>query len=218
MAAVSAGRTDVAEAVAGLEGLVIANDNAPDQVVVSGTSEAVAEALTRFRDASMSARQLQVACAFHSPLVSAAADHFAGTLAELEPAAPQLPVYANESAAPYPATPAGIRALLAAQIGSPVRFVEEIEAMYDAGARVFVEAGPGRVLTGLVGRILGERPHLAVACDEPGEHGVTRLLHSLGRLAAAGVPVDVEPLFAARDVEAFDLAAPPAGRRARRPG
>ncbi len=209
MAAVSAGHADVAEAIAGLDGLVIANDNAPDQVVVSGTSAAVAEALTRFRDAAMSARQLPVACAFHSPLVTAAADHFAATLAELEPAAPQLPVYANESASAYPTAPDGIRALLIAQIGSPVRFVEEIEAMYEAGAHVFVEAGPGRVLTGLVGRILGERPHVAVACDEPGEHGVTRLLHTLGRLAAAGVPVDVEPLFAARDAEAFDLTAPP---------
>ena len=78
------------------------------------------------------------------------------------------------------------RNTLARQVAEPVRFVEQIEAMYAAGARVFVEAGPGRVLTGLIGKILGARPHVAVACDVAGESGMQRLLLALAELAVAG--------------------------------
>jgi NADP-dependent 3-hydroxy acid dehydrogenase YdfG len=70
--------------------------------------------------------------------------------------------------------------------------------MYQAGARTFIEAGPGRVLTGLVGTILGDRPHTAIACDVPGEDGLHRFLSALAELIAAGVPVDPAPLFAGR--------------------
>src|SRR5207244_2144898 len=77
-----------------------------------------------------------------------------------------------------------------------------------AGARVFVEAGPGRVLTGLVSRILGDRPHTAVACDAQGEPGLRRLMLALAELAAAGVPVDVARLFRGRRLTAA-LEVPP---------
>ncbi|WP_157868603.1 hypothetical protein [Streptomyces caatingaensis] len=55
-----------------------------------------------------------------------------------------------------------MRARLAGQIAAPVRFAEQIESMYAAGARVFFDAGPGTVLTGLVRAMLGDCPHLAV--------------------------------------------------------
>ncbi len=83
-----------------------------------------------------------------------------------------------------------IRAELARQVASPVRFIEEIEAMYAAGARVFVEAGPGGVLTGLVDAILGDRPHRAVAVDRHRRPARHNLLLGLGRIAAAGVTSD----------------------------
>ena len=121
---------------------------------------------------------------------------------------PRLQVWSNATAAPYPAAPSEIRTLLADQLGRSVRFVEQIEAMYAAGARIFVEAGPGRVLTQLVGRILDGRPHLAVACDVQGESGVHRFLLAIAELAAAGVPVDARPLFAER-ADRLDLAALP---------
>ncbi|WP_229686941.1 SDR family NAD(P)-dependent oxidoreductase, partial [Longimycelium tulufanense] len=94
-------------------------------------------------------------------------------------------------------------------VAEPVRFVDQIQAMHAAGARVFVEVGPGRVLTGLVGKILGDRPHTAVHCDEPGKQspGLHQLLLALAELAAAGVPVDPLPLFAGRD--AIPIQTPP---------
>src|SRR5439155_9242565 len=152
-----------------------------------------------------------VACAFHSPVVATAAGAFAHLLEGHEVTTPSYPVWSNMTAAPYPDQPAEMRRLLAGQVANPVRFVEQVEAMYAAGARVFVEAGPGRVLTGLVGRILGDRPHLAVCCDVPGEPGLPRLLGALAELAVAGVPVDPAALFNGR-------ATPVPASAPRRPG
>lgn len=189
MAAVAADPATTALHLAGLEGVVIANENSPEQSVISGPTRAVQDAVERFLAASIAAQPIPVACAFHSPLVHAACDAFAGDLAAVDVGPLALPVYSNTTAAPYPGDPGAIRARLAEHIGKPVHFVAEVEAMYADGARVFVEAGPGRVLTGLVGRILGKRPHAAIACDRAGEDGVFAFLLALGQLAVRGVPV-----------------------------
>ncbi|MBH1937601.1 SDR family NAD(P)-dependent oxidoreductase [Streptomyces sp. AV19] len=202
MAAVAAGHQDVAEELwaAGLaDRVVVANHNAPRQTVISGPGEAVAEAVRRLRERGLGAKPIPVACAFHSPVVAPAGESFAGILAERPVGAPEIPVWANRTAAVYPAQPDGVRDELAAQIGSPVRFAQQIERMYEAGARVFVEAGPGSVLTGLVGRILGDRPHTAVACEGPDGPGLRGFLGMLARLAVAGVPVRTGWLHRGRD-------------------
>ena len=197
------------------EGLpvVLANHHAPDQVVLSGSAEAVAQAVQLLEAAGIAARPLPVACAFHSPAVAAAADVLAARMADLPVRAPRFPVWSNVGAAVYPGSPGSVRATLAAQVAAPVEWVAQIEAMYAAGVRIFVEAGPGRVLTGLVGRILGDRPHTAVACDVPGEPGLRRLLLTLGQLAVLGVPVDAAALFSGRDAALIGEGEPP-----RRPG
>ncbi|GAA3925783.1 hypothetical protein GCM10023085_03800 [Actinomadura viridis] len=139
----------------------------------------------------------------------AEADASAALRAELDARdlrSPAYPVWSCAAGAPHDTDPAELRAALAGQVAEPIRFAEQIEAMYAAGARIFVETGPGRVLTGLVHRILGDRPHTAAAFDAPGEDGIESLLRGLAELAVAGVPVDPRPLFAGRD--ARDLAAP----------
>jgi acyl transferase domain-containing protein len=89
----------------------------------------------------------------------------------------------------------------------------EVRRLADAGVTVFVAVGPGTALTDLVRRTLGDRPHVAVATDRPGEHGVTTLLHALARLAVAGVPVDGAAVHADRGARPGRWADPP-----RRPG
>ncbi|MHC5908716.1 beta-ketoacyl synthase N-terminal-like domain-containing protein, partial [Streptomyces sp. S6] len=147
MAAVSADAEAVGRVLADLgdTGVVIANLNSPEQTVVSGPADGVADAVRHLRTAGLTARRIPVACAFHSPLVAGAGPMFAAALAQHSFHEPEFPVWANRTAAPH--TPDAVRTELAAQIGSPVRFADQIEAMYDAGARVFVEAGPGSVLT-----------------------------------------------------------------------
>jgi acyl transferase domain-containing protein len=189
MAAVAADPATTASHLSGLAGVVIANENSPEQSVISGPTLEVQEAVERLLAASIAAQPIPVACAFHSPLVHRACEAFARDLAVVDLRPPAVPVYSNTTAAVYPSGPDAIRARLAEHIGKPVRFVAEVEAMYADGARVFVEAGPGRVLTGLVGRILGKRPHAAIACDRPNEDGVFSFLLALAQLAVRGVPV-----------------------------
>ncbi|MDT0307963.1 SDR family oxidoreductase [Streptomyces sp. DSM 44917] len=205
MAAVpaSAGEAERLLAEAGLAGrVVVANHNAPQQSVISGSSADIEEAVERLREAGVRSKRLPVACAFHSPLVAGAGSLFAAELAAAPaPRAPEFPVWANRTAEVYPGTPEGIGAELTAQLGAPVRFVEQIEAMYAAGARVFVEAGPGSVLTGLVRKILKGRPHRTVALEARPDAGLRGLLEALAELAVAGVDVRTGWLFQGRGGE-----------------
>ncbi|MDC8012904.1 type I polyketide synthase [Tahibacter soli] len=183
--------------------LAIANHNAPEQVVVSGPLEAIAALETQ----GIAAKRLPVAAAFHSAQVEPACAPFGAFLAGIDFAAPRVPVYANAHAAPYDGD---VGTILAQQIAQPVRFVETIDAMYAAGARCFVEVGPGTVLKGLVGAILGKRAHRAIALDrkhrsDPGKNDLEPLLAGLAQLVAAGHVTRVSALFA--DVR---VPAPPA--------
>ncbi|MET9504865.1 SDR family oxidoreductase [Streptomyces sp. NPDC006622] len=212
MAAVAAGAEEVEQALkaAGApDTVVVANRNSPRQTVVSGPTDAVDEVVRLLREAGLGAQRIPVACAFHSPLVAGAGDRFAEALAARPVHAPEFPVWSNRTAAPYAADADAVRAELAAQIGAPVSFAEQIEAMYEAGARVFVEAGPGSVLTRLVGQILGERPHTAVACEPRPGGGLRDWLDALARLAVAGLPVRTGGLLRGRDaVDAVRAPAP----------
>ncbi|MFF2185032.1 SDR family oxidoreductase [Streptomyces sp. NPDC058155] len=202
MAAVTASPEQVDEVLrlAGLAGEVVAaNRNSPTQTVISGPTEQVTAAVARLRDAGHSVKPLQVACAFHSPLLAGAGDAFAERLGELTVYPPAFDVWANRTAEPYPMDPAGVRAGLAAQIGSPVRFAEQIEAMYAAGARVFAEVGPGRVLSRLVSAVLGDRPHRTIPLDGGRGGGLSGFLTALAQLAVSGADVRTGRLFRGRD-------------------
>ena len=200
MAAVQASGAQVAEELTDPD-VVLATDNGPNQVVVSGPTEAVGRLVERLRARGLTARLIPVACAFHSPLIAPAGDAFAADLRDAAIGDPVRPVWSNRTGKQYAG--GSVRDGLAAQLAAPVRFTDQIRDMYDAGARVFVEVGPGRVLTRLVGEILGDRAHTAIGCGP----GIRDLLKALGRLAVCGVPVDVERLLRGR-VEPTD---PPTG-------
>ncbi len=195
MVAVKASATVTAPLLTG--DVVVANHNSPSECVIAGTRAAIDASLAQIAAAGFATRRIDVGCAFHSPLVARAGAAFAERLASVPVHPPRIPVWSNVTAAPH--RPDTIRDALAAQITQPVRFAEQIEAMYAAGARIFVETGPGRVLSRLTREILGDRPHLAVAVEDG-------LLPALARLAGAGVPVDPAPLFWDRDAVLLDTA------------
>jgi acyl transferase domain-containing protein/acyl carrier protein len=176
-------------------GLWAVNHNAPEQTVVAGRSDALEAFERTLSGRGIRARRLAVSAAFHSPLVAEAADPLRAFLDELEVAAPVTPVYGAADGEPYPADPDAVRDRVAAQLAAPVRFADQVEAMYARGVRTFVEVGPGTVLTGLVSANLGGRDHLAVALDRPGGHGVTVLHEGLAALAAHGVPLRFAALW-----------------------
>jgi acyl transferase domain-containing protein/NADP-dependent 3-hydroxy acid dehydrogenase YdfG len=175
--------------------VTLANYNSPRQLVISGERAAIETLTARLGEEGVAVQRLAVATAFHSPLVERACAPLRRALEEVALAPAVVPVYSNVTAAPYPADPGAMRDQLASAVALPVRFVEQVEAMYAAGARTFVEVGPGRVLTQLVGRCLEGRPHIAVALERPGENGVTAFFHALGQLAVAGVALDFASLW-----------------------
>lgn len=135
------------------EVLVPANDNAPGQVVVSGSVAAVRRAVERAGGhGARKAVELDVSGAFHSPLMQPAATRLAAALEEVEVRPARIPVVGNVDARPV-REPDSIRRRLLEQLTAPVRWVACVEALRELGARVFVEPGPGRVLTGLLRRI-----------------------------------------------------------------
>ena len=179
-----------------LRDVVVANYNSPRQLVLSGATEAIEAALRVLGEAGMSATRLDVATAFHSPLVRPAVAPLRAFLSTLELSTPSIDVYANASAELYPRAVDEIRDQIASQLAAPVRFVEQIEAMYARGIRTFVEVGAGRVLTNLVGHILKKRPHRAIALDRKGRPGLATLSQALGSLSVAGVSLAYDALWA----------------------
>jgi polyketide-type polyunsaturated fatty acid synthase PfaA len=125
-------------------GVVIANHNSPDQVVISGIESAIQATEEKLRAAAIRFQRLPVSTAFHSSVVRPAAAPFRAFLEHIAFQKPLLPVYANSTASLYSNVPDAIRETLADQIAEPVRFAEQIEAMYAAGVRTFVEVGPRR--------------------------------------------------------------------------
>ena len=198
MLAVQADRDAVIAALNGCDDAWVANHNSPSQVAISGTTPGIERASRALAAASMDVVRIPVACAFHSPLMTPARDRFGRTLEETTFRPPVIPVYSNVTASAYPADPAPMRDLLKDQLVHGVRFVEQVEAMYSAGARVFVEVGPGRVVSKFVGQILGDRPHAAIALQARDACGLTQILHALAALIAQGVAVDLGRLFEGR--------------------
>ncbi len=175
--------------------VVVANHNTPTQVVLSGPTEAIEAIEVELGDAGITAKRLSVATAFHSPVVSGASGAFSDFLNEIDFAAPLVPVLANETAAPYPTDVAAMRSQLGRQLANPVRFVEMIEAMHDAGTRVFVEVGPSSVLSGLVKKILKGRDHTMIGLDNRKGSSLAAFFGGVGQLAANGVPMDLTALW-----------------------
>jgi len=172
-----------------------ANFNAPRQTVIGGSLSDMEICLGLARQKGIKAVKIPVTAAFHTALMQPAADELAKELKKVPFSRARLPVYSNTTAGPYPKTPGAIRNRLARHICTPLDFVSEVNHLHDAGASIFIEAGPGRVLCGLVDRILGEKPHMTLSLDYPGRSGTCQMAHLLAACWATGLPVDIGPWF-----------------------
>jgi [acyl-carrier-protein] S-malonyltransferase len=131
----------------------IANDNAPGQVVISGAKAAVDAAIERAKEAGAKrAMALPVSAPFHCPLMQPAADAMAEALGQVTIAPPKVPLVANVIA-DQTSDPETIRKLLVDQVTGRVRWRESVLWLGDHGVDTLVEAGAGKVLTGMAKRI-----------------------------------------------------------------
>ncbi|MBV9804252.1 MAG: ACP S-malonyltransferase, partial [Solirubrobacterales bacterium] len=148
LALLGKGAADHAGELAEAHGLAVANDNSPQQVVLSGDRSGFEAASAAAKEFGLRAMELPVTGAFHSPMMAEAVPPFEAALEDVEvsPARDGVTVLSAVTAAPFE----DVRAQLAQALTMPVRWRETLLAMHERGADRFVEVGPGRVLTGLV--------------------------------------------------------------------
>jgi acyl transferase domain-containing protein/acyl carrier protein/NAD(P)-dependent dehydrogenase (short-subunit alcohol dehydrogenase family) len=174
--------------------LIIANNNAPTQVVLSGATDQIDQALGRLQEQGIGAKKLPVSAAFHSTFVAAAEKPFAEFMQGTAFKQSEISVYANTTAESYPEDSDERKALLSGQLAKPVEFVAQIENMYAAGINTFIEVGPGKTLSTLVKSILGEKEHQAIALDvsrgkRSGQYDLASLL---AQVSVLGYAVDLD--------------------------
>jgi [acyl-carrier-protein] S-malonyltransferase len=142
-------RDAIAE-IAAAANVAIANDNAPDQLVLSGALDALDRAEAELKERGIRGKRLPVAGAFHSPLMEPAVEPFRAVVESTRFAEPRVPVMSCVTAQPFEDIPGQlVRAL-----SEPVRWLEVVRALDARGVTEFVETGPGTVLTNLVRKSL----------------------------------------------------------------
>lgn len=160
LALLGKGAADRAGAVAEAAGLTVANDNAPNQVVLSGAKAAFETATEAAREHGLRAVPLPVTGAFHSPAMAGARPELEAALAEIDFAEPDVTVISSITTEPFD----DVRARLADALTMPVRWRETLLVLHERGVERLVETGPGKVLTGLAKRTVPDAE--AVAAEQ----------------------------------------------------
>jgi malonyl CoA-acyl carrier protein transacylase len=142
-------RDAIAEVAAEAE-VAIANDNAPDQLVLSGAVSALDHAEALLKERGIRGKRLPVAGAFHSPLMQPAVEPYRAAVEAIDIAEPSVPVYSCVTAEPFD----DVRERLVEALTHPVRWLQVVRALDERGVTDFVETGPGHVLTNLVKKSL----------------------------------------------------------------
>ncbi|MSQ01624.1 MAG: SDR family NAD(P)-dependent oxidoreductase [Myxococcales bacterium] len=234
MSGIAASTDVVMEVLAEVPGYVVpANKNSPSQTVIAGETDAVEAAGELFKSRGITVYPLPVSHAFHSRIVAPASAPLKRVLEGLDIREPVRRITTNVDSRYYP-TGEGARAAiienLAAQVAAPVEWIAQVERMYADGARIFVECGPKRALSGFVVQILKHRPHRALYTNQPKRGGVSSFLDTLAELFVLGFPVTPLPaattdIFAPNDARrsttpllAARAPAPPAGTSFERVG
>lgn len=163
MASISADPETVQKVLEQIDGyVVIANKNHPRQTVIAGETKSVDEAILRFKAQKFQTTLLQVSHAFHTDIVAPAAKPLHRILSDIELSVPSIPFSSNVTAGWMPQDRESVIEVLTKQVTHPVRWTEQIEFLYQNGARVFLECGPSATLCGLISRILRGREHRVI--------------------------------------------------------
>ncbi|HET6372215.1 MAG TPA: polyketide synthase dehydratase domain-containing protein, partial [Candidatus Polarisedimenticolia bacterium] len=193
--------------------IFLAMDNCPHQVVLCGSREDLEPFMERLRGAGALCETLPFSRPYHTPLFQPVCDLLVEFYGRLPIALPKVEMYSCASAGPIPADIESIRRLSVDQWALPVRFRETIEAMYADGVRLFVEVGPRGNLSAFIGDILRGRPHLAVPADVRHSSSMMQLHHLIGLLAAHGVSMNLDYLYARREARGVSFEANRPGAR-----
>ncbi|MBO9672460.1 MAG: SDR family NAD(P)-dependent oxidoreductase [Sphingobacteriaceae bacterium] len=212
MLAVSAKQEDLTQYLSNIEAVYPVNFNAPTQCVIAGSTEAISKLAAVLKEAKVSFRPLEVACAFHSPLVAKSKQLYQNVLSSVKFSDLKIPVWSNTTAKEYPTEAAAVKERLTDHLIKPVLFVDELRDMYAAGARVFVEVGPGKVLSGLTRSCIG-KDEVILHTEDQGQNKLSNLLGTLAGYMATGREIKLEKLFEGRSVKTIKLDEPAAYKK-----
>lgn len=207
MIAVSSTRENLQPILEKVEGCYPVNYNAPAQCVVAGTTEAINKLMEVLKQERISAKKLEVACAFHSPLLAKSKGLYQAVLENVPFNEMQIPVWSNTTAEIYPATASEIKERLTDHLVQPVRFVEQLQAMYNDGARIFIEVGPGKVLTGLTKSCL-DKDHITLFVEDHNRNKLSHLLSMLAQYLGTGRDFNLAKLFDGRNAQVIQIDQP----------
>ena len=194
MASVTAPYDEIAKIIEEVDGYVIAaNKNSPKMTVIAGETEPVKQAMAKFEAQGFQCTPLATSHAFHSRIVAPANEPLRRFLEGLDIRWPRIPITSNVDGGWYPMddgsdSKSAVLSKLAPQMASAVEWTSQINTMYDAGARLFVEVGPKRALTVFASQILEGKPSLPIMTNHPKAGGIATFLNALGSLALAGRP------------------------------
>ena len=147
MAAMDAPLDLLQEMIQGRDDVHIGNINSPNQVVLSGNTEAVKSLGNRLKEMGYRSTLLRVSMAFHSPIMRVIHDELEAYVASIPFHSPQIPVISNTTMAPYPSDPGEIKRILMAHLESTVHWMNNVQTLWnDYGVRLFVEVGPGDII------------------------------------------------------------------------
>ncbi len=169
MAAVAADPQTVQREIAKFPDVYLANVNTPSQCIISGATASIESALSTLTDRNIACKKIPVSAAFHSPLLKASRAPLSSYLKKQTLASPKIPVFSNTTAQPYSEQPGAIAIQLSEHALKPVLFADQLNQMYESGARIFVEVGPGNVLTGLAEATLKDKGVIAVSSERSRE-------------------------------------------------
>lgn len=171
----------------------VANYNAPGQVVIAGSPSGIEAATIEAKDlGAKRVMPIKVGGAFHTPFMSPARERLRKAIVDVDIRDPHRPVFANVDAVAHRSGDDWAQ-LMGAQLTSPVRWRQTLHALDEAGATVFLELGPGTVLTGMAKRTLSGTTNIAVSSPEH----VDQLLEQLSGVSGPGPAQDGEHLYAA---------------------
>ena len=169
MAATDAPLDLLKEMIQGLKDVHIGNINSPNQVILSGNTETVKNLGGGLKEKGYRFTLLRVSMAFHSPIMRVIHDELEAFVAAIPFHSPQIPVISNTTMAPYPSDPGEIRRILMAHLESPVHWMKNVQTLWnDHGVRLFVEVGPGDILSDLIADTLPESACIQT-CIPPAE-------------------------------------------------
>ncbi|MDY6862244.1 MAG: beta-ketoacyl synthase N-terminal-like domain-containing protein [Thermodesulfobacteriota bacterium] len=202
MVAVSAGREKIEEILKDVRGKIfVTNDNCPHQVVVVGEIKATAQFTETLGKNKIMHEELPSKEAHHTPLSADYAGPLLRCLSTFSISSPKIPIYSATTASVYPDAPSKILDLMVEYWLKPLEFQKTIKTMYNDGARIFIEVGPGANLTAFVDDTLRGKSYLAVPSNNRRRSGIAQLCHLIGILAAQHVPLSLSYLYKYRTLK-----------------